>query len=580
MPDKTSDEEKAKHCRDALGELARIRQPYEAMIDNIFTYVYHGRRKIVDNRHMRGNKTGAEVYDGTALQSMNLSSDGLAGYTISKSFRWYNYTLPGKFNFPRTSGMRAWTGKRMDEYPDVKNWLESAEEVMYAAFLRSNLYDVASDIVRDAMGPGTVSVIIEENIAEGRLVFTVPHFREMYIAENADGKVDTRYRVYDLSLRQMEQKFGLEKCEKAIPEFKSKLEKNPYEQQEIIHATYPRRDIEFGRLDAKNKGIASMWLLKDKRTSILLESGFDDDPGFTWRWRKNSDEWYGRSWAWDSYIDIMTANQAGRSNIKAGQKMTDPPMVGPKALRGKINREARGWTWMDGGITKDNVPRPLLDGLQLPYSIEMQERFDRKIRENFHVDFFLMLTTQAARGGPELKVVQILEMQAEKAAILGPRIGHMESEAMNPLHDRCFAIEQRAGRIPPPPDILLEYAGSALEVDYVGPMAQAQKKLFRAQGIISGLDAASIMFDLFPESKDVIKVDETTKDIMEAHGFPSKDIRDDDDVAEIRRIRQEQEQEDEAKAMMLEGAKAIPAAGTAPDEGSPLGELMGVGGEA
>lgn len=571
--DKRSDDDKAKDVEKMLEVLTRIRQPYEAMIDNIFTYISHNRRKITDKETQKGQKTGIEVYDGTALQALNLLSDGLAGYSISRAFRWFEYTLPGKLNFPKWSGMRAWTGKRMDEYPDVKTWLESCEEVMYAAFLRSNLYDIAPEVIRDAAGPGTVSVFIEEDVKAGRSVFTVPHFRECFLAENSYGTVDTNYRVCKYTLRQMVEKFGKDKMVEAVPDFQNKFEKNPHEELEVIHACYPRAEYDPGKVNGKNKPQASFWVLKSP-LKLLLESGYDESPFLTWRWKKNNDEWFGRSPAWDAYIEVITANQSAKLNLIAGHKMVEPPIIAPMDLRGRINDGPRGKTFVEGQVTKDRMPLPLITGIQLPYSIEMQDRLDKKIREHFHVDFFLMLSQAAAQKIP-ITATQVIEMSGEKAAVLGPRIGRMESECLNPIHDRMFAIERRAGRIPEPPEILMEYGGANLEIDYMGPLSQAQKKLFKSQGIRSGLESLLPLAATFPEMKFAIKPLETARMLLESSGFPSKAIASDEEAQQALAQAMEQQANAQAIAEVGEAAKALPAAGKAPEEGSPLANLLG-----
>lgn len=577
--DTRTDEQKAKDCIRTLGQLQQIRQPYEYMVDQILTYINHGRRKINESKTRKGQSTGIEIYDGTAPQSLNIAADAFAGYSASRSSKWFEYSLPNRMRVRRTSGMRSWDGKRLDEYPDVKRWLESYEEVMDAAFMASNFYDVFPQVISDALSVGTVTVLIEENLDTRKIIFTQPHFRECFIAENASGMVDTNYRLFNYDLRQMVQKFGKDVCKEVFEDFDNRYNNNPYELVEIIHAIQPRTDFDPSAKNGKNKPVSSIWVLKDK-TKLLLESGYSDMPAITWRWRKNNDEWYGRSPAWDAYVEVMTANQAGHSNLVAAHKMVDPPMVAPADLRGKVNNTPRGWTWLPNNKnTKDNVPLPLVTGIQLPFSLEMQERFDKKIREHFHVDFFLMLSQQALQSGPELRVIQIMEMQAEKAAILGPRVQRMETELFDPLHDRVSEIEHRAGRTPDPPQILVDYAGESWEVDYTGRLSQMQKRISKAQGITAGLEALAGVSQIFPEVADIIDPDKTAKDLLESYGFPARDLRDDQVVEQIRKMRQAAQDQAQAAATAIEGAKALPAAGKAIEEGSPLA-LLTEGGPA
>lgn len=537
-----------------MGILERIRNPYEPMVDEIIKFVNHGRRKISDKDAQKGQKTGTDVYDGTALNAVNLASDGIHGYMCSSSIHWFDFTLPGKLNFARTSGMRSWNGKRLDEYPEVKIWLDECEEVQYSAFLRSNFYEFHPDYVREGMTVGTATAIIQEDIKAGRIVFTLPHFRECYIAENHMGQVDTNYRKYKLSLRQLVQKFGAEKIFSLDPKFAREYENDPYAEKEIINAVFPREDYDTEKVNRKNKPIASIWALPDDKFTIIEESGYNDLPFVTWRWRKNNDEIYGRSPAWDCLVDIKKANQQAMTNLIAGHKMADPPIVVPSDLRGKVNSTPGGKTYVDN-MTKESVPIPLSTGIQLPYAIDQQDRTDKAIKEHFHVDFFLMLY-QAAFNKVDLTATQVVGMQGEQAAVLGTRIGRHQSEGLNPIMDRVFSIESRAGRMPAPPQILMDLSGEPIEIDYLGPLSQSQKKLFKMQGIKAGVEMATLIAQIAPSSIDKIDTDQLMVESMESVSFPANCVRTDEKVEEIRAIRQQQEQREREMIEMAEVAKA------------------------
>jgi hypothetical protein len=556
-----------------LASLEDIRRPYEAHIDEILTYIYHGRRRILEKDSAKGAKTGIQVYDDTALRALNLLTDGLTGYTVSRSFKWFGYSLPHRINFARTSPLRNSQdgGRRLDSFPEVKGWLEDAEEAMYAAYLASNLYDVAPEVTRDAASIGTVTTNIDEDVERGRIIFSVPHFRECYCAENAFGMIDTNFRVYKLTLKQLVEKFGYATMlEKIGEQFRQDYEKNIHAEREVVHARYPRRDYDPEKLNKKNKPFASVWVLKSP-LRVLGESGTDNPSFVTWRWRKNSDEWYGRSPASDAFVSAMTANQIAKTNLIAGHKMVEPPMAGMEALRGSVQRGPKGWT----SLTDMNMmPRVLQENIQLPFALNMQDRIDEKIKEHFHVDFFLMLS-QAALQKVELTATQVIEMSGEKAAVLGPRIGRMETEHFGPIHDTVFAIEYRAGRIPPPPQILLDVTGSGrIEVEYLGPLAQAQKKLFMSQGIQQGLEALSLVAQVFPSVLDHVDEDKTAIDLLLSRGFPQKDLRSPKSVEAVRNMRQQALEHRQQLEESIQVAKAMPAAGKGIDPNSAAAMLM------
>ena len=74
---------------------------------------------------------------------------------------------------------------------------------MYSAFNRSNFYDVVTEFISDGATCGTAHLLIEEDMERASINFLVPHFRECFIAENQFKKVDTVYRIYKMTFRQL-----------------------------------------------------------------------------------------------------------------------------------------------------------------------------------------------------------------------------------------------------------------------------------------------------------------------------------------------------------------------------------------
>ena len=570
-------EDKARELKKRKAQLASIRSYYEPMWDNIIRYVTHYMRPIDATESDRGTRTGTYAYDGTPLSALNLLADGLHGFLVSQSIRWFSLTLPNIINFHPTStgAMRRWNGKRADEMPDVKAWLQMVEEVIYAAFLRSNFYEVTPEFFRAGGSIGTVSMYREHDVGSGRTVYHIPHTREVYIAENKYGEVDTVYRVYPFTLRQLVSKFGYESASSVDPNFKFRYENNPYEEVDVLHAVFPRDDFDPRKADVKNKPFASMWM-KDGGDKLLLESGMENKCYNTWRWKKNSGEWYGGSPSWDSFVEIMKSNQMEKDILEVSHGVAKPPYIMTEDMRGRVRIMPSGRTYVTQS-QYDRPPIPLATNYsQFPISIDRQNRAQAIIKEHFHVDFFLMLS-EAAQNRVPLTATQVIEMSGEKAAILGTRIGRLQSEFLNPEIDWTFENEVSNGRIPKPPQILLDMAGANIEVDYLGPLAQAQKRLFKTQGIFAGLEAATKVAVLVPESMDIIDGDITMREVLDATGFPAKALRDEDTVKMIRGQRAQVQQGQMELESMEKVANMLPKAAKGAEPGSPMEQLMGGG---
>ena len=566
--EKQTDEKTAKDIIKYHGYLKQIRQPFESVVDDILEFVRQARPI---SSTTKGQKLTANVYDGTPISALNLWADGMYGYLCSPNLDWFSLTLPNTVNYSRTSGMRQFSGKRMDDISEVAQWLNDCEDVMKSAFLRSNFYAVMPQFFRDGGSVGTACMDIEEDIGKGRIFFTPLHFREYCVAEDKNGMVDTMYRRFPVTMRNLVQRFGLEAVKKVDDQFERKYEQNPYEEVYVIHAVQPRVDFDLSRVDSKAKPWGSYWILEDKSDKLLHESGYRRFPSIGWRYRKETDEVYGRSPAWDAYAEIMLGNQEARTNLIAGQKMAEPAMIGLEDLRGKIQSGPKGWTWVE---MMQDAPQPLNTGIQLPYVLEMRERTDKAIEKHFNVDFFLMLS-QAAYNKVFLTATQVIQMAGEKAAVLATRTDTLNIEAFNPIIDRVWDIEMESGRLPPPPDILREFGGGSLEVDYLGPLAQAQKVMFETQGIKASLETGMQIANMFPEALDVLDGDEMMREIFKANRAPAAVMRSPEKVQGLRQMRQQQTQNQQMVDQAAQIAKALPGAGKAIEKGSALDMMTG-----
>ena len=170
-----------------------------------------------------------------------------------------------------------------------------------------------------------------------------------------------------------------------------------------------------------------------------------------------------------------------------------------------------------------------------------------------------------------------MELQGEKAAILGTRVGNLQSEAFDPLINRVYSIEAAAGRIPSPPDILLETVHGPVQVEYLGPLAQAQTRLTKVRSITTGLQLLTLIAQINPTSIDVVDYDKAALETLDAVSFPASCIRDPKMVQMIRESRNQQAQHEQQVEAIPKLAKAAAAMAKAPESGSILQQMMGGG---
>ncbi len=577
-----------KELRSRQGKLEEIRQPYEAMWDEIITFVQHYMRGV-RSPGTKGKATGQMVYDGTPLSALNLLADGLHGYLVSPSMRWFSLCLPNTLMFPRWSGMRRWNGKRLDEYPDVKEYLEDYEDTLYSAFKRSNYYEITPSFFRTGGGVGTASLFREYDRAKARIVYQHPHPREVYVSRDKDGHVKGVHRKYMLTLDQLQEKFGKEQMGRTLRGFDKMYEQNRYTEKEVLHITGPREGRDPTMLNNENMPVESYWIMQGvpEDKALMLESGFQINPWTVWCWYMNSDEWYGRSPSWDAYVEIVKGNKQEKDILEAGDMALHPHVIASKDLRNKIDIRPKGHTYVEN---KNYVFETVQAWANtFPIGDNIRERNQKVIKEFYHVDFFLMLS-QAAFNKLDITATQVVEMSEEKSAILGTRIGRLQSEHLNPEIDIVAAIEDEEGRTPEPPEILQEYSqmyyqrtrqNAKIMVEYQGPLATAQIRMFKTSSIRSALQdvagIAQVSPNIAQEIEDTLDGEVTTRELWAAHGAPTKCLRSADVVAANRKARLQAQQQANSLEEAEKLGQAAKGLGRPVDATSPMKALMSGG---
>lgn len=521
-------------------ELETIRLPWESPWQEIADFVIQQRYDIKGTQQ-KGKKTGELIFDGTPGMALQLLADGLHGYLVSPSMQWFRLKMADHY---------------IQDVPEVKVWLGEVEEALYGAFNQSNFYDSMSQYFLDGGSIGTATMYIEENIKDRKIAFSTRHINECFIAEDIYGKVDTVFRKFNMTARQALQKFDQKNLSRKL--LQSITNNKADDKHEFLHCVFPRSDRNIRMKNTKNKRYASVYIQTetghDEENKILEEGGYDNLPYVVWRWRKNTDEIYGRSPASDALYDILMLNRMAKTMIAAGQVAVEPPMNIPAKMRGNVRFGPRGMNYFED---KNEVPFPVNMAGNYPIGIDREDKKRDAVKEHFKVDFFLMLANLQRQA----TATEIIERQGEKAAILGSTLGRLNNECQNPTIDIVFDIELKARRLPEIPQILMDYVSNngngKISVDYLGPLAQAQKRLFRSQGVMRSLEALGPVAQMRPEVLDNFDFDVISREIAESFGMPQKAIKNMQDVMKARQERQEMMQQEMEKEDMMRAAEGV-----------------------
>ena len=519
-----------------FSRLAGQRQNWETHWQEVADYMMP-RKSDVTKKRTRGDKRMELIFDSSPLQALELLAASLHGMLTNPSTPWF--TLRFKQD-------------NVENEDEAKLWLESATDAMYTAFNRSNFQQEIFELYHDLITFGTAAMFIEED-EEDFIKFSTRHIDEVYIAENDKGRIDTIYRRFNLSARAVVQKFGT-----AVSQDILVLEKkDPYKEVEIIHAVYPRADFNPTKKDKKNMPFESVYM-EYKNGNELSVSGFKEFPFVVPRYLKASHEIYGRSPAMTALPDVKMLNEMVKTTIKAAQKQVDPPLLVPddgfllpvRTVPGGLNFYRSG--------TRDRI-EPLNIGANNPLGLNMEEQRRNAIRGVFYVNQLMM------QDGPQMTATEVIQRNEEKMRLLGPVLGRLQSELLQPLIDRVFNILLRNNQFAPPPESL---SGVNIDIEYVSPLAKAQKST-ELQSIIRAVEILGSLANVAPVF-DYVNFDNLVKHVADIVGMPQKLLKSQGEVQEMRNQQAQQQQEQmqmqQAQQVAKMAGDAAPMAKALPEE--------------
>jgi len=242
--------------------------------------------------------------------------------------------------------------------------------------------------------------------------------------------------------------------------------------------------------------------------------------------------------------DVKMLNKMSETTIRAAQKQIDPPLMVPddgfvlpvRTTPGALNFYRTG--------TRDRL-EPLQIGANNPLGLNMEEQRRNAIRQAFYVDQLLM------SQGPAMTATEVLQRNEEKMRLLGPVLGRLQSELLQPLISRSFALLLRNGLLPAAPEQL---QGQDIDIEYVSPLAKAQR-LTDLQSMLRGFEVMMQVAEIAPVM-DYLDSDKLVQYLVEVTGIPARVIRSDDEVARIRRQQQQAQAQQAQMEQQMMNAEA------------------------
>ena len=498
----------AKELKDNLSRLQSKRSTWESHWQEVADFCLP-RKADVNVARTKGDKRNIQIFDATAVHSLELLASSLQGMLTSSANRWFQLRYKEAV---------------LNEDDTAKEWLEDSIDKMYVAFARSNFQQEIFENYHDLLAFGTSCLFIEED-KDDIVRFSARHIKEVYITENEKGLVDTVYRKFQLTAKAALDKFGQENLSRDIL---VKAQKNPFDDIELVHIVRPRSLFNPKKLDKQNMPFQSVYM-EYETGHIISIGGFRELPYVVPRYLKASNEIYGRSPAMNSLPDVKVLNKMVEVSLKAAQKQVDPPLLVPDdAMILPIRTAPSSINYYRSG-SRDRI-ETLNIGANNPLGLNMEDQRRRSISRTFHVDQLLIQENRT------MTATEVMQRNQEKMRILGPAIARLQQELLQPLIIRVFNIMLRGKKFLPAPETL---GGQEIDVEYVSPVALAQKGQ-ELESIVRGLELFGSIGQIAPV-QDYIDENGLVKKIIQVLGLPARMIKSDKQVQEIRAERQAQQ---------------------------------------
>lgn len=483
-------------------------------------------------------RRGRDVFDNTAMVAADILASAVHSALTSPALQWF--------------GLR-FRSDQLNEYNEAKVWLEACAEEIYQALADSNFNTEINETYLDLVTYGS-SILVEEeddkqyrNPKGGDLLFSSVPIRECFFEAGADGRPVKLYRCYEWTPIQIIDKFG----DKTPEDIKQRAANAATAdvREKVIFCVWRRENVnEYAvRLMApKLRPYGCLYVLERGCVPLSEESGYYEMPAFFVRWKKSSGSQWGHGPGTLALSDVMTINQLIELVLKAAGKVVDPAtLVNERNLLSDLDLDASGVT-----VARD------INGIQ---AYESKARFDvssmqvadlrQKINRTFLVDQ-LELKESPAMTATEVQVRYELMQR-----LLGPTLGRLQADLLDPLIERTFRILWRAGKLPAMPE-KLAMMRPQLDVEYTGPLARAQR-VDRVASMERWMAQIGQLSQVFPEIRDLANPDRMARESARLLGVPTKVLNSQDEVKTLRRDRAAQQQKVTALADANAAATAM-----------------------
>ena len=491
-----------------------------------------------------GRRNMNRVFDSTAIQANHDLAASIHSVLTNPAIEW------SKIRFK---------DEQLNNNGEAIAWLEKVNKSIHDSFSESNFNNEIAKNYKLFTSLGSMAFLQEEEDHDdgGRFKgfrFKAVHLSEIAWAENEKGIVDLVYRRFKLTAKQAVERWG----DKLGEDVLKALETDPNKKFTFIHMIGPRdpKKVKLnsvGLASPKARPFESIYVQLSNGQSrnsadpqILEEGGYYEFPLHVVRWETMPGEVYGRGPGHTALPDVRTLNKVKELGLQAINKAINPPMIAnQRSVLGSLDlRPGRISIVRDVDGLKEMPPQARFDVTNFAV-----EDLKNSVKSIFFLDKLLLPPRPEVKT--EMTAFEIAQRVEQMQKVLGPTLGRLNFELLQPLILRAFKMMLRGGALPPMP-VILQELGIDVEIVFVNTLARSQK-MEEVTSIQALVQDVAFLMQLRPEAGDLLDVDSIIRLTSKIRGVPESAIADQEVVDQTREARAQAQQ---AQAALEAGVQA------------------------
>lgn len=493
-----------------------------------------------DDETDKGRRRDLAISNGVAWLANQAFAAGIMSGLTPPSRQWF------KFCFSRDQ-----------ENITAERLLEERQAIVEAVLHRSNFYNTIHACYTELpFGQAPIGVFMSPETGVRFQSYTVGSY---YLDTSAGNRVNTFARKIKMNAAQIAQQFGEDNLPRNVQDaFRTPARK--YDQTfDVWWLVMPNNRQKGMSPSRNNMPYQSLYWVDGQdihdNGGFLYTGGCEECPVLVARYQVTGNDSYGKGPGWYAEGDAKSLQIMKKDFLTAVEMTVKPPLVtNANTYQSGVNCYPGGVTVANENIGSVGVGTLFQVQTNLQWMVQEIQRLEETIKRTYSADLFLMLDSIDT---PQMTAREVMERQQEKLQQLGPVVERLQDEFLTPIIERVYNILERNNIFPPlPDDIAEELAEADVKIEYISPLAQAQK-MSGLVNIEQALAFVGQMAQLYPESLKMIDPLGTVKRYFELLGAPAAMQRSVEEATQMLQEEQEAMMQQEEEQRQLQNAQAL-----------------------